>query len=87
MLRELTGILVLFDLVVDQTATEHMCSGCLFILFQNDTQKIFDLKDAFDSIQCLIRVCYKTFKEYREYVLKRHFVCYHFNINKLNYIY
>ena len=26
----------------------------------------------------------KNFKECREYVLKRHFVCYHFNINNLN---
>ena len=42
------------------------------------------LKDAFNSIQCLVLVCYKTFKECREYVLKRHFVCYHFNINNLN---
>ena len=40
------------------------------------------LKDACDSIQCLI--CYKTIKECREYALKRHFVCYHFNINNLN---
>ena len=42
------------------------------------------LKDAFDSIQCLI--CYKTFKECREYDLKRHFirVCYHFSVNNLN---
>ena len=37
------------------------------------------LKDAFDSTHC-----YKTFKESREYVLKRHTVCYHFNINNLN---
>ena len=37
------------------------------------------LKHAFDSIQCLI--CYE--KECREYLLKRYFVCYHFNINNL----
>ena len=40
------------------------------------------LKDAFNSIQCFI--CYKTYKECREYVVKQHFVCYHFNINNLN---
>ena len=37
------------------------------------------LQDAFDSIQCLI--CDKIFKECREYIPKRHFVCHHFNIN------
>ena len=41
------------------------------------------LKYGFDSIQCLL-ICYKTFKECREYVLKRHFVYLHFNINNLN---
>ena len=40
------------------------------------------LKDAFDSIQCLIY--YKTFKEFRGYVLKRYFVCNRLNMNNLN---
>ena len=74
----LTRIPVLFDLVVAQAATRtYVRRICLFILFQNDIKKNM-LKDAFDKIQCLI--CYETFKEYMEYVFKRHFVYYHFNI-------
>ena len=40
------------------------------------------LKDVFDSIRRLL--CYKIFKDCKEYVLKHHFVGYHFNINNLN---
>ena len=39
-------------------------------------------RENYDNTKCLMR--YKTFKECREYVLKRHFVCNHFNINNLN---
>ena len=61
-------ILVLCDLVVDQTLTEYM--------FTITLKYYFMLKDSFDSIHCLI--CYKTFKKSRKYVLKRHLLRYHF---------
>lgn len=39
------------------------------------------LKNAFGQVQCLL--CYQTFKEYRQQVIKRHYDCFHSNMNKL----
>lgn len=45
-------------------------------------QKYFMITNAFGNSQCLL--CYKTFREKKEYVLKRHYDSFHSIMNKFN---
>lgn len=45
-------------------------------------KNFFMIKTAFGNIQCLL--CYKTFKEYKEQVIKKHYDSFHSNMNKFN---
>lgn len=40
------------------------------------------IEDPFYNMQCLL--CYKTFKGKNEFVLKRHFECYHSKYNEFS---